>query len=117
MKLISSRLALQPAILAFLFAAAGHAEEKGSADFSKQEFQCQVGILQNLPWACRGKVIVDIIPCHDLRGSSPKYLENQLRAFIERRRINPVMFNVAHALSPSMVTALAAHFQGLNPNP
>ena len=52
-----------------------------------------------------------------LAGQQPEYLENQLRAFIERRRINPVMFNVAHVLSPSMVAALAAHFKGLNPSP
>ena len=52
-----------------------------------------------------------------LAGQQPKYLENQLRAFIERRRTNPVMFNVAHALSPSMVSALAAHFRDLNPAP
>ncbi|HUZ91647.1 MAG TPA: c-type cytochrome, partial [Methylocella sp.] len=47
----------------------------------------------------------------------PEYLENQLRAFIERKRTNPVMSNVAHALSPSMIAALAAHFRDLNPNP
>jgi cytochrome c553 len=52
-----------------------------------------------------------------LAGQQEAYLENQLRAFIERRRTNPVMFNVAHALSPSMVSSLAAHFNGLNPPP
>ena len=52
-----------------------------------------------------------------LAGQQEAYLENQLRAFIERRRTNPVMFNVAHALSPSMVSSLAAHFKGLNPAP
>ena len=51
MKLISSRLALQPAILAFLFAAAGHAEERGTAAIFAARVQCQVGILQNLPRA------------------------------------------------------------------
>lgn len=52
-----------------------------------------------------------------LAGQQEAYLGNQLRAFIERRRTNPVMFNVAHALSPSMVSSLAAHFKGLNPAP
>jgi cytochrome c553 len=52
-----------------------------------------------------------------LAGQQPKYLENQLRAFIERRRTNSVMFNVAHSLSPSLVVALAAHFRDLNPKP
>jgi len=52
-----------------------------------------------------------------LAGQQPQYIENQLRAFIERRRTNPIMANVAHVLSPSMVSALAAHFQHLNPRP
>jgi len=39
--------------------------------------------------------------------------ENQLKAFIERRRTNPVMFNVAHVLSPPMQKALAKQFQDL----
>jgi cytochrome c553 len=52
-----------------------------------------------------------------LAGQQPEYLENQLRAFIERRRTNPIMFNVAHVLSPAMVTALATHFKDLNPQP
>ena len=52
-----------------------------------------------------------------LAGQQPEYIENQLRAFIERRRTNPVMFNVAHVLSPAMVSALAIHFRDLNPKP
>src|SRR5215470_11695405 len=45
-----------------------------------------------------------------LAGQQPQYLENQLRAFIERRRTNPIMTNVAHALNPSMIAALASYF-------
>jgi cytochrome c553 len=56
-------------------------------------------------------------PMPRLAGQQPQYVENQLRAFIERRRTNPVMQNVAHALSPSMVSALAAHFHNLDPRP
>jgi len=40
-----------------------------------------------------------------------------LHAFIERRRTNPIMNNVAHVLSPAMVTALAAHFKSLDVKP
>lgn len=50
-----------------------------------------------------------------LAGQQPRYIENQLRAFIEGRRTNQVMFNVAHSLNPSMVTALADHFHDLHP--
>lgn len=56
-------------------------------------------------------------PMPRLAGQQPQYIENQLRAFIERRRTNPIMTNVAHVLSPSMITALAAHFRHLNPSP
>jgi cytochrome c553 len=56
-------------------------------------------------------------PMPRLAGQQPEYLENQLRAFIERRRTNPIMANVAHVLSPSMVSALASHFKNLNPPP
>jgi len=52
-----------------------------------------------------------------LAGQQPKYIENQLRAFIEHRRTNLIMANVAHALSPSMLSALAHHFRDLNPPP
>jgi len=52
-----------------------------------------------------------------LAGQQPKYIENQLQAFIEKRRSNPIMQNVAHALSPGMISALAEHFHTLNPPP
>jgi cytochrome c553 len=53
-------------------------------------------------------------PMPRLAGQQPQYLENQLRAFIERRRTNPIMANVAHVLSPSMISALAEHFKNLD---
>ena len=57
------------------------------------------------------------LPMPRLAGLQPQYIENQLRAFIERRRINPIMQNVAHVLSPSMVSGLSAHFENLDPPP
>ena len=56
-------------------------------------------------------------PIPRLAGQQTEYLENQLRAFIEHRRTNNIMFNVAHALSPGMIAALAADFRGLDPKP
>lgn len=56
-------------------------------------------------------------PIPRLAGQQTEYLENQLRAFIEHRRTNNVMFNVAHSLSPGMMSALAADFKALNPAP
>jgi len=56
-------------------------------------------------------------PMPRLAGQQQQYIENQLRAFIERRRTNPIMANVAHALNPLMISALATHFHHLDPKP
>jgi cytochrome c553 len=56
-------------------------------------------------------------PMPRLAGQQPEYIKNQLEAFIQRRRTNPVMNNVAHVLSPEMVTALSEYFKNLDPKP
>lgn len=56
-------------------------------------------------------------PIPRLAGQQPEYLKNQLRAFIERRRTNNIMFSVAHVLNPSMIEALAARIKNFNPKP
>src|ERR1700681_1481253 len=56
-------------------------------------------------------------PIPRLAGQQSEYLENQLRAFVEHRRTNNIMFNVAHAMSPGTIAALTAHFKDLNPKP
>ena len=56
-------------------------------------------------------------PIPRLAGQQPEYIKNQLQAFIEHRRTNNIMFNVAHVLSPAMLDALTESFQNLNPKP
>jgi cytochrome c553 len=56
-------------------------------------------------------------PIPRLAGQQQEYFEGQLKAYIDRRRQNPIMFNVAHVLSPDMVQALANHFYNLTPKP
>jgi len=56
-------------------------------------------------------------PIPRLAGQQTEYLKNQLQAFVERRRTNNIMFNVAHSLSPAMISALAADFRVFNPPP
>jgi cytochrome c553 len=56
-------------------------------------------------------------PMPRLAGQQPAYIKNQLQAFIDHRRLNPVMGNVAHVLSPAMVDALSTHFKDLDPPP
>ena len=56
-------------------------------------------------------------PIPRLAGQQPEYLKNQLQAFVEHRRTNNVMFNVAHSLSPAMINALANRFRDFDPAP
>ena len=110
----------QSLLLALAFAivvsAAVHAEEKGAASIPTQEFDAKVAYCKTCH-GVSGQGFRGAFPMPRLAGQQPEYLENQLQAFIERRRTNPVMFNVAHVLSPSMLTALSTHFKGLDPKP
>src|SRR5215469_201680 len=47
-------------------------------------------------------------PMPRLAGQQIEYLQNQLRAFVEHRRTNNIMFHVSRVLSPEMMEALAA---------
>ena len=107
-------LALPVMLIVALLAVAGHAHdviraERGSIEAKLQYCKTCHGLSAQ---GYRGW-----FPMPRLAGQQPQYLENQLRAFVERRRTNPVMQNVAHVLSPSMVSALAAYFKNLDPGP
>jgi cytochrome c553 len=56
-------------------------------------------------------------PIPRLAGQQPQYLKNQLRAFINRSRPNPIMSNVAHVLRPGMIDAIVGYFHRLHPRP
>ena len=118
MSVFSQRLALGAAIFAVVFAAAAGAEARRVADASHglQGLQGKLDYCKT----CHGlqaQGYRGYYPMPRLAGQQPKYLENQLRAFIERRRTNPVMFNVAHVLTPEMVSSLADHLKELDPEP
>lgn len=115
MKTTSFKLALQAAILGLALSSAGRAADVDMGA-SKQGLQAKLEYCKT----CHGlqaQGYRGYYPMPRLAGQQPKYIDNQLRAFADRRRLNPVMANVAHALSPSTVAALAGHFAGLNPPP
>ncbi len=109
------RLTLQTAVLAVVFAAAGHAQDRG-ATARQGGFEAKLEYCKTCH-GLQGQGYLGYFPIPRLAGQQPQYIENQLRAFTERRRTNPIMFNVAHVLSPSMMSALAAHFRNLDPRP
>jgi cytochrome c553 len=110
MRPIGSHMAAHAAIALLLLCAAerAHGAERGLSGKIEYCKTCH-GIA--------GQGYLGYFPMPRLAGQQTVYLENQLRAFTERRRTNPIMANVAHALSPSMVAALAAHFRDLDARP
>ena len=98
-------------ILTAAFAGVGHAQyaARGGLEAKLQYCKTCHGL--------SGQGYYGWFPMPRLAGQQPQYLENQLRAFIERRRTNPIMANVSHGISPSMIPALAEHFKNLNPPP
>jgi cytochrome c553 len=116
MKVIGVRLALLTAILTTVLSATAHAEDKGNTAVPKRELEAKIAYCKTCH-GLSGQGFRGSFPMPRLAGQQPEYLENQLQAFIDRRRTNPVMFNVAHVLSPSMLTALSTHFRDLNPKP
>src|SRR5450631_472587 len=111
---------LQSVLLTTAFAivvsTAAHAEDKATHAVPAQELKAKTDYCKTCH-GVSGQGFRGAFPMPRLAGQQPEYLKNQLSAFIERRRTNPVMFNVAHVLSPTMLKGLAEHFRDLNPKP
>ncbi len=110
LKVVGLQFALPLAVLTIAFAAPSR------ADVSKGAVEAKLAYCQD----CHGPMgqgYRGFFAIPRLAGQQTEYLENQLRAFVERRRPNPIMSNVAHVLSPAMIAALAAKFREFNPKP
>src|ERR1700724_56468 len=107
---------LTAAFAVVVSSAAARAEDKGKAAVPKQELDAKIAYCKTCH-GVSGQGFRGTFPMPRLAGQQPEYLENQLQAFNERRRTNPIMFNVAHVLNPQMITALAAHFKDLDAKP
>jgi cytochrome c553 len=112
MKLISLRVAAQALAVVVVFVTSGHAD----SPVSNGELQGKLQYCKTCH-GLSGQGFRGAFPMPRLAGQQPEYIENQLKAFVEKRRTNPVMFNVAHALSPAMLTALTNEFKALDPKP
>ena len=107
------RLGLALAIGAAAFSTASSAKPAGAA---RGSVQAKILYCQD----CHGTAAQGFrgyYPIPRLAGQQPEYLKNQLRAFIERSRPNPIMSNVAHVLRPAMINSIAAYFHRLHPAP
>ncbi len=113
---MSLRSILLTAVFAVAVSAAAHAENKGASGTLQQELKAKTDYCKTCH-GLQGQGFRGSFPMPRLAGQQPEYLKNQLQAFIERRRMNPVMFNVAHVLSPPLLEALTNYFKDLNPKP
>jgi cytochrome c553 len=100
----------------FLAGAAG-AEDSKPAAVSQKELQAKTAYCKT----CHGLSAQGFrgasYTMPRLAGQQPEYIQAQLQAFIEHRRVHPIMSNVAKALSPAMVSALSTYFKNLDPQP
>ena len=110
---ISRQLVLPLAIAAAAFLATGNARSVAASRYS---VQAKIRYCKD----CHGTSAQGYrgyYPIPRLAGQQPQYLKNQLRAFINHSRPNPIMSNVAHVLRPGMIDAIASYFHRLNPPP
>ena len=104
------------ASVALVLGTGAHAETAAKGTVPKGELQAKIAYCEN----CHGvsaKGFHGYYSIPRLAGQQPEYIKNQLEAFVERRRTNNIMFNVAHVLSPAMLDALTETFHNLNPKP
>jgi cytochrome c553 len=107
---------LHSVTLAFVPGEAAPAEPADKAAVPPRELQGKIAYCENCH-GVSGRGFHGYYPIPRLAGQQPDYVKNQLQAFIERRRTNNIMFNVAHVLSPAMLDALTTSFHNLDPKP
>jgi len=115
---INLLLGLPTAILMMVFCAVGRAGEAGIALGSRSHLQAKIEYCKD----CHGRSgqgYVGFLPMPRLAGQTTTYVEDQLRAFVERRRDRALFLNMAkiHGVSPALRAPLAAHFRDINPSP
>ena len=118
MKVANSYLAFSAAILAVVFSGIGRADGTGARNLARGSLQAKIQYCSDCHGAS-GRGYRGYFPIPRLAGQTTEYVENQLRAFVERRREAHVSMTMSkvHGLSPGLQTALAAHFSELDPAP
>ena len=113
---VGLQLVVPAAVLAVACAGLARAADTSAPAVSARELQAKIQYCTYCHQPS-GQGYVGSTPIPRLAGQQTEYFKNQLQAFIDRRRVNFFMFRVAHSLSPEMLTALADHFNALNPPP
>src|ERR1700681_532386 len=113
---LQSALQSAAALMAVMLAGATRANDTGASTVSSKDVQAKLQYCE----VCHGvsaQGFVGYYPIPRLAGQQITYIENQLKGFVEHKRVNNIMFNVGHVMSPAMIKALATNFHDLNPKP
>ena len=116
LELTGTAVVLPFAALALALNSGALAETAAKGTVPNSELQAKIAYCEN----CHGvsaQGFHGYYPIPRLAGQQPDYIKNQLEAFVEHRRTNNIVFNVAHVLTPAMLDALTDSFHNLNPKP
>ena len=116
MKSADLRSALHTAFFVIALGATVRAENAQEPAVPERQLQAKIEYCKTCH-GLSGQGYRGSIPMPRLAGQQSEYLEDQLRAFIERKRPSFFMSKVADVLSPPMQKALASHFNELDPKP
>jgi cytochrome c553 len=116
MKIAASRFALTGGLLAVMCAVTTTAIAAEGTPLSPQGIQAKILYCKTCH-GLSGQGFRGATAIPRLAGQPVEYFESQVHAFDERRRTNPIMFNVAHVLSADTLSAISKHFHDLNPKP
>ena len=116
MKVLAPRPSLLGIVVAAALGAAGLVQATDAAAARKTGVDAKIGYCEDCHGPS-GQGYYGYFPIPRLAGQQTQYIKNQLQAFVEHRRTNNIMFNVAHVLSPAMISALAERFHSYNPPP
>jgi cytochrome c553 len=119
MRAVSLTFVLQVAVLAQIVPSPGSAADFGEASHHpKQSLRGKIQYCTGCH-GLSGQGYFGYYPIPRIAGQTSEYLENQLQAFIERRREGdiPLKIGKIHGISPAIRTALATHFEYLEAMP
>jgi cytochrome c553 len=118
MKPVSRPLALLTAIVTTVTLAPRLAAGADALGSSTQDVQVKIRYCQYCHGSS-GQGYYGVFPIPRIAGQTTAYIESQLQAFAEHRRGDNIasVLSKTHDLTPLMRTALAAHFQRVNPKP
>jgi len=119
MKYIGLLLAMPPVILAIVFSTTSFAAGTDTGAFSTHDLQAKTQYCEDCHGLSGQGTSGGFLPIPRIAGQTPQYIEKQLLAFTDsmRDKNSSVGITTAHAVSPAMRPALAAHFSNLNPEP